>query len=81
MLQALIVPFPSQRNEGLVWFVLFNDTWSQKGHSVSCMTILFISKCNQQIGHQAAHKVGCQPGDFAYGHFNLPPGFVWVYMG
>ena len=30
---------------GLVWFVLFNDTWSQKGHSVSCMTILFISKC------------------------------------
>ena len=29
----------------LVWFVLFNDTWSQKGHSVSCMTILFISKC------------------------------------
>ena len=27
------------------WFVLFNDTWSQKGHSVSCMTILLISKC------------------------------------
>ena len=26
-------------------------------------------------------KVGCQPGDFAYDHFNLPPGFVWVYMG
>ena len=28
---------------GLVWFELvsFNDTWSQKGHSVSCMTILF----------------------------------------
>ena len=25
------------------------------------------------------HKLGCQPGDFAYGHFNLPPGFVWVY--
>ena len=30
---------------GLVWLVSFNDTWSQKGHSVSCMTILFISKC------------------------------------
>ena len=29
----------------MVWFVLFNDTWSPKGHSVSCMTILFISKC------------------------------------
>ena len=23
--------------------------------------------------------MGCQPGDFAYDHFNLPPGFVWVY--
>ena len=34
-----------------------------------------------QIRHQATHKVGCQPGDFAYGHFNIPPGFVWVYMG
>ena len=22
--------------------------------------------------------MGCQPGDFAYCHFNLPPGFVWV---
>ena len=22
--------------------------------------------------------MGRQPGDFAYGHFNLPPGFVWV---
>ena len=27
---------------------------------------------NQQIRHQATHKVGCQPGDFAYGHINLP---------
>ena len=27
----------------LVWFVLFNDTWSQYGHSVPCMTILFIN--------------------------------------
>ena len=48
--------------------MLFNDTWSQQGHSVSCMTI-----------HQATHKVGCQPGNFAYDHFNLPLGFVWVY--
>ena len=39
---------------GLVSFVLFNDTWSQKGHSVSCMTILFTSKCkssDQTSGH------------------------------
>ena len=36
---------------------------------------------NQQIRHQATHKVGCQPEDFAYGHVNLPQGFVWVCMG
>ena len=24
--------------------------------------------------------MGCQPGNFAYDHFNLPPGFVWVYI-
>ena len=22
--------------------------------------------------------MGCQPGDFAYDHFNLPPGFMWL---
>ena len=38
------------------------------------------TSANQQIRHQATHKVGCQPGDFAYDHFNIPPGFVWVYM-
>ena len=35
---------PTERAErwfGLVWFVLFNNTWSQQGHSMSCMTILF----------------------------------------
>ena len=34
-----------QRDVGLqwVWFVLFNDTWSQYGHLMSCMTILFIN--------------------------------------
>ena len=45
------------------------------------MTILFIISASQQIRYQAIHKVGCQPGDFAYGHFSLPLGFVWVYMG
>ena len=45
------------------------------------MTIRFNKFANQQIRHQATHKVGCQPGDFAHGHFNLPVGFVWVYMG
>ena len=45
---------------------------------MSCITLLPLL-ANQQIRHQA--KLGCQPGDFAYGHFNLPPEFVWVYMG
>ena len=37
----------------LIWctrfrFVLFNDTWPQWGHSVSCMTILLIFACESQ---------------------------------
>ena len=39
---------------GLVWFVSFNDIWSQLGHSMSCMTIFFINKCksaDQTSGH------------------------------
>ena len=34
-------------------FVLFKDTWSQKGHSVSCMTILFLNlqSPDQILGH------------------------------
>ena len=39
----------------------------------------FYKLANQPIRHQATHNVGCQPGDFAYGHFNLPQEFVWVY--
>ena len=62
--------------------MLFNDIWSQQVHSMSCMTIFFINKCKSaDQAYQATHKVDCQPGDFAYGHFNIPPGFVWVYMG
>ena len=41
----------------------------------------FYKPANQQIIRQATHKVGGQPGDFAYGHFNLSPGFVLVYIG
>ena len=63
-------------------FVLFNDTWSQYGQSVSCMTILFL---NLQITRSdirpyikwAVSRV------IAYGHFNLPRGlcgYVWVNM-
>ena len=43
---------------------------SQRGLSVSCMTILFFCKLsNHQIRHQATHRVRCQLGD-CYGHFN-----------
>ena len=45
MVQEDIINGRGGAQGGLVWFVLFNDTWSQKGHSVSCMTVLFISKC------------------------------------
>ena len=41
----------------------------------------FSKFANHQIRHLATYEVGRQPGDFAYDHFNLPPGFVWVYMG
>ena len=34
-----------------VGFVLFNDIWSQYGHSVSCMTILYSTLANLKIGH------------------------------
>ena len=27
----------------VIAIVLFHDTWSQKGHSMSCMTILFLN--------------------------------------
>ena len=62
-----------------VWFVLFCDTLSQKGHLVSCMTILVP---NLQITRSdirphikwVVHLVT------AYGHFNLPWGIVWVCM-
>ena len=33
-----------------------------------------------QIKHQATHKVGCQPGDSAYGQFNLSI-FLWALCG
>ena len=60
--------------------MLFNDTWSQSGHSVSCMTILFL---NLQIIRSdiRPHIKWVVSLVIAYGHFNLPLGFVWVCMG
>ena len=47
---------------------------------MSSMTILLINLQTSRSDIKT-NKVGCQPGDFAYDHFNLPPGFVRVYMG
>ena len=60
-------------------FVLLKDTWSQQGHSVSCMTILFL---NLQITRSdiRPHIKWAVSLVIAYGHFNLPQGFVWVCM-
>ena len=35
---------------------------------------------NHLVKHHTTHKIGCQPGDCIYGHFNLPLGCVWVCM-
>ena len=38
-------------------FVLFNDTWSQKGHLVSCMTVrfpMFAKSPDRTSGHMIA---------------------------
>ena len=58
-------------------FRLFNGTWSQKGHSLSCMAIgLLFLNCKSPDQNQATHRptVGCQPGD-CIRNFNLPQGF------
>ena len=62
---------------GWIGFVLFNDTWSQHGHSVSRMTILFL---NLQITKSdiRSHIKWTVSLVIAYCHFNLPPVFVWV---
>ena len=39
----------------------------------------FYKLVNQQIRYQAMHKIGCQPGDFAYGSLQSPSGIVRVY--
>ena len=63
-----------------VWvrFVLFCDTLSQKGHLVSCMTIL-VPKL-QITRSDIPHIKWVVRLVTAYGHFNLPWGIVWVCM-
>ena len=51
-----------------------------RGHSVSCMTILFL---NLQITRSdiRPHIKWAVSLVLAYGHFNIPLGFMWVCMG
>ena len=59
-----------------VAFVLFNDTWFQQGHSVLCVTILFL---NLQIttSDVRPHIKWAVSLMIAYGNINLPQGFEW----
>ena len=63
----------------MVWFMLLNDTWSQQGHLMSYMTILFL---NLQITRSniRQHIKLAVSLVIAYGHFNLLWAFVWVCM-
>ena len=56
--------------QGLVWFVVCSDTWSQLGYSVSCMPILCI---NLQIARSGIrpHIKWTVSLVIAYGHFSL----------
>ena len=57
--------------------VLFNDTWSQQCHSVSCMIIPFYKLATQQIRPQATH-IWQSAWWFAYDQINLPPSFLKI---
>ena len=61
-------------------FVLCNDSWSQEGHSVSCMTILFLNLQFTRSDIRPHLKLAVSLV-IAYGYFNIPQGFVWVCMG
>ena len=62
-----------------VWFVSFYDTSSQKGHTVPSVTILFLNLqiTTSDIRPYIKWAVSLV---FAYGHFNLPQGIVWICM-
>ena len=59
---------------------VFNDTWSQWGHSVACMTMLLLSMQITRSDIRSQVKQPVNPLN-AYGHFNLPQEFVWVCVG
>ena len=54
------------KDQGLVWFVLFNVSERTFGVMYDHTVLLFSNLADQQIRPQAAHIVGCQPGDFIW---------------
>ena len=63
----------------MVGFVLFNDTWTVRTYVVMYDHIFL----NLQITRLdiRPHIKWAVNLVIAYGHFNLPQGFVWVCMG
>ena len=59
---------------------LFNDTCSQQGHSMSCMTTLFLNLqiTSSDVRPHIKWVVGLV---ITYGCFNVPQVSVWVCMG
>ena len=55
--------------------MFFIDNWSQAGHSVSCMTILYLQMITSETRPHVKWVVNLV---IAYGHFNVPHVFVWV---
>ena len=80
LVQLLLKMYTKQSLEWVwVWFVLFCDTLSQKGHLLSCMTILVPNL--QIIRSDIRPHIKCVVRLVtAHGHFNLPKGIVWVCM-
>ena len=60
-------------------FMLFNDTWSHQGHSVSWpSSFLCLQITDSNLRSQVKWAVRDETAD---GHFNLPHIFVWICMG
>ena len=58
--------------------MLFNNTWSQIGHLVSCLTILFYPCTSPDKAYGYTQSTVSLA--IADGYLDLPRGFVWVCM-
>ena len=66
----------SSQEVGLVWFLLFNNTWS--------FGVTYDHTFSKLANHQSDIKPQIKEAVslvIAYGHFNLLQGFVWVCIG